>query len=133
MRSHMCGELRAAQAGTPVRLCGWVARRRDHGEHLAFVDLRDYTGVTQCVVDGSVDVRSEWVLRVTGAVAPRPAVTVSPNLATGEIELRDCAVEVLAQAEPPPFPIDERAPIDETTRLRYRYLDLRRDRMQRNL
>src|SRR5579862_459347 len=133
MRTDYCGTVGLADAGRQVTLCGWVAHRREHGEHLAFVDLRDYTGVTQCVVDGSVDVRSEWVLRVSGTVAARPDGTVNPNLATGEIELRDCAVEVLAHAEPPPFPIDERAPIDETTRLRYRYLDLRRDRMQRNL
>jgi len=116
-----------------VQLCGWVAHRREHGEHLAFVDLRDHTGLTQCVVDGSVDVRPEWVLRVTGTVAVRPEGTVNAELGTGEIEVRDCTVEVLSQAEPPPFQLDERVPIDETTRLRYRYIDLRRDRMQRNL
>jgi len=129
----MCGELRAGDAGTPVRLCGWVARRRDHGEHLAFVDLRDHSGITQCVVDGSVDVRSEWVVAVSGTVRARPEGTVNSELETGEIEVVECTVEVLGQAEPPPFPVDDRAETDETVRLRYRYVDLRRPRMQGNL
>ena len=117
-----------------MALCGWVARRREHGEHLAFVDLRDRTGLVQCVVDGSVDVRSEYVVRVTGTVRPRPDGTVNPNLPTGEVEVGDCEVEVLSVAEPPPFPIDARADdVDENVRLTYRYLDLRRERMQRNL
>ncbi|HXQ60000.1 MAG TPA: aspartate--tRNA ligase [Acidimicrobiales bacterium] len=133
MRTHMCGELRAGDAGTPVRLCGWVARRRDHGEHLAFVDLRDHSGITQCVVDGSVDVRSEWVVAVSGTVRARPEGTVNSELETGEIEVVECTVEVLGQAEPPPFPVDDRAETDETVRLRYRYVDLRRPRMQGNL
>jgi len=133
MRTDYCGALRPSDVGRTVQLCGWVAHRREHGEHLAFVDLRDHTGLTQCVVDGSVDVRPEWVLRVTGTVAVRPEGTVNAELGTGEIEVRDCTVEVLSQAEPPPFQLDERVPIDETTRLRYRYIDLRRDRMQRNL
>ena len=114
-------------------LCGWVARRREHGEHLSFLDLRDYSGTVQCVVDGTVDVRSEWVLRVEGTVALRPEGTVNPDLPTGEIELTDCAVEVLAQADPPPFPVDDRAEVDESVRLRYRFVDLRRPRMQHNL
>ena len=111
-----------------------MARRREHGEHLAFVDLRDRTGLVQCVIDGSVDVRSEYVLRVTGRVRLRPEGTVNPHLATGEVEVGDCHVEVLSVAEPPPFPIDARADdVDESIRLTYRYLDLRRERMQRNL
>jgi aspartyl-tRNA synthetase len=129
----MCGELTADQAGQRVRLCGWVARRRDHGEHLAFVDLRDHTGIVQCVVDGSVDVRSEWVLAVEGTVRARPEGTVNAELGTGEIEVVECTVEVLAKAEPPPFPVDDRTETDESVRLRYRYVDLRRPRMQRNL
>ena len=133
MRTHMCGELRSEQAGERVRLCGWVARRREHGEHLAFVDLRDHSGIIQCVVDGSVDVRSEWVLSVEGTVRARPAGTVNAELTTGEIEVAECTVSVLAQAEPPPFPVDDRADTDEFVRLRYRYVDLRRPRMQRNL
>jgi aspartyl-tRNA synthetase len=133
MRTHMCGELRSVHAGERVRLCGWVARRRDHGEHLAFVDLRDHTGIVQCVVDGGVDVRSEWVIAVEGMVRARPEGTVNPELATGEIEVAECAVEVLGRAEAPPFPVDDRAETDESVRLKYRYVDLRRPRMQRNL
>jgi aspartyl-tRNA synthetase len=134
LRTDLAGTLRASDAGRTVSVCGWVGRRREHGEHLAFVDLRDHTGIVQCVVDGTVDVRSEYVLRVTGTVAARPEGTVNPNVPTGEVELRDCAVEVLSSAEPPPFPIDDRADdVDENIRLRYRYLDVRRNRLQRNL
>jgi len=133
MRTHWCGELRTAHIGTTVSLCGWVARRREHGEHLAFVDLRDRTGIVQCVVDGAHDLRSEYVVRISGTVRARPEGTVNPQLATGEIEVGDCSVEILNVAEPPPFPIDDRGEVDEVVRLRYRYLDLRRDRMQRNL
>ncbi|HML00911.1 MAG TPA: aspartate--tRNA ligase [Acidimicrobiales bacterium] len=133
LRSHLCGELRAGHAGQTVVVCGWVAHRREHGEHLAFVDLRDYSGLVQCVVDGSVEARSEWVLRVHGTVRRRPPGTENAELATGEVELADCRVEVLAQAEPPPFPVDDRAEPDEAVRLRYRYVDIRRPRMQANL
>jgi aspartyl-tRNA synthetase len=133
MRSHWCGELRPEHVGEQVSLCGWVARRREHGEHLAFVDLRDRTGLIQCVVDGAHDLRAEYVLRVTGTVRARPEGTVNPQLPTGEVEVGDCNVEILNVAEPPPFPIDDRIDVDEVVRLKYRYLDLRRDRMQRNL
>ncbi|CAB4867239.1 unannotated protein [freshwater metagenome] len=134
MRTNMCGELRTAHIGQTVSVCGWVASRREHGTQLAFVDLRDHTGVVQCVVDNDVDVRSEFVLRVTGVVRARLEGTVNANLPTGEIELGECQVEVLRNAEPPPFPIDSRADkVEETTRLQFRYLDIRRERMQRNL
>ena len=133
MRTHLCGALRTEHVDGRVTLCGWVARRREHGEHLAFVDLRDFSGIVQCVVDGTVDVRSEWVVRVEGTVRRRPDGTVNPELPTGEVELTDCVVEVLSQAEPPPFGVDERAETDEAVRLRYRFVDLRRPRMQRNL
>jgi aspartyl-tRNA synthetase len=134
MRTHRCGELRAEHIGLTVTLCGWVATRREHGAALAFVDVRDHTGVTQCVVDNSVDVRAEYVVRVTGTVAARPAENVNDKLATGRIELQGCAVDVLNVADPPPFPIGERADgVAESTRLQYRYLDIRRERMQRNL
>jgi aspartyl-tRNA synthetase len=134
LRTHHCGELRRDHIGAVVSVCGWVGRRREHGEHLAFIDLRDHTGVVQCVVDGAHDLRSEYVLRVTGTVRERPEGTVNSALATGEVEVGDCTVEVLSAAEPPPFPVDDRADaVDETVRLRYRYVDLRRERMQRNL
>ena len=133
MRTGLCGELGVADVGTQVRLCGWVARRREHGEHLAFVDLRDRSGVVQCVVDGSVDLRSEYVVAVSGVVRRRPAGMANPALATGEVEVGDCTVEVLATAEPPPFLVEDRAQVDEAVRLRYRYIDLRRPRMQANL
>jgi aspartyl-tRNA synthetase len=133
LRTHWCGELRPEHTGQTVALCGWVARRREHGEHLAFVDLRDRTGVVQCVIDGAVDVRSEWVVRVTGTVRARPEGTANPGLPTGEVEVGEATVEVLNQAEPPPFPVDDRVDTDEVVRLRHRYVDLRRERMQRNL
>ena len=134
MRTHQCGELRAEHIGQTVALTGWVGRRREHGEHLAFVDIRDHTGITQCVVDNDVDVRSEYVVRITGVVRPRPEGTVNAGLPTGEIEVGECEVEVLRVAVPPPFPIDARADdVDENVRLQYRYLDLRRERMQKNL
>ena len=134
MRTHECGVLDTDEVGSTVTLCGWVSKRREHGEHLAFIDLRDHTGVIQCVVDGAADLRSEYVLQVTGVVRHRPEGTVNDQLATGRIEVGDCTVEILSSAEPPPFPLDDRAAeVDESVRLRYRYLDLRRDEMQRNL
>ncbi|NBO84336.1 MAG: aspartate--tRNA ligase [Actinobacteria bacterium] len=134
LRTHSCGELNASHVGSRVRLAGWVARRREHGDKLAFVDLRDYSGVMQCVIDDGADARSEWVVQIEGTVTARPAGTVNANLPTGEVELTDCSLTVLNAAEPPPFPIDQRADeVDENIRLKYRYLDIRRERMQRNL
>ena len=130
----MCGELDIASVGQTVSLCGWVARRREHGEHLAFLDIRDHSGIMQCVVDNDVDVRSEYVIRVTGVVRARPEGTVNTSLTTGMVEIGDCVVEILNSAEPPPFPVDARADdVDEMIRLKYRYLDIRRERMQKNL
>ena len=134
MRTHMCGELRTSDIGQRVSLCGWVGRRREHGEHLAFVDLRDHTGITQCVIDNGADVRSEYVVRITGVVRARPDGTVNDGIATGGVEVGECTVEVLNIAEPPPFPVDARADdVDEAVRLKYRYIDIRRERMQKNL
>ena len=133
LRTHLCGVLRPADVGKTVTVCGWVARRREHGEHLAFVDLRDHTGIVQCVIDHATDVRSEWVVAVTGTVRQRPEGTVNPGIGTGEVEIGDCTVEVLNEAEPPPFSVDDRDESDEPVRLKYRYVDLRRPRMQRNL
>jgi aspartyl-tRNA synthetase len=132
-RTDMCGALTAADVGRTVSVCGWVDRRREHGEHLAFIDLRDHTGVVQCVVDGSHDLRSEYVARLSGPVRLRPADTANVDLATGEVEIDVQEIEILADAEPPPFPLDERTDVDETIRLRHRYVDLRKERMQRNL
>jgi aspartyl-tRNA synthetase len=134
MRTHMCGDLRESNIGDTVSLCGWVGRRREHGEKLAFVDLRDHSGIVQCVVDNDVDVRSEYVVRITGVVRARPEGTVNTALSTGGVEIGECVVEVLNSAEPPPFPVDARADeVDEMIRLKYRYLDIRRERMQKNL
>ncbi|NQV98015.1 MAG: aspartate--tRNA ligase [Acidimicrobiaceae bacterium] len=134
LRTHLCGEMRAENISQVVTLCGWVGRRREHGEHLAFLDLRDFSGIVQCVVDNKVDVRSEWVIRVTGKVQARPIGTVNSNIPTGAVELTDCVIEVLNNAEPPPFPIDQRGDdVDENVRLKFRYLDIRRERMQKNL
>jgi aspartyl-tRNA synthetase len=133
MRDLLCASLNEHHVGTLVSVCGWVAKRREHGEHLAFLDVRDHSGIIQAVVDGSVDVRSEYVVRVTGTVTRRPEGTVNEKLATGHVELTDCVVEILAAAEPPPFQLDDRVDIDEQVRLRYRFLDLRREHMQRNL
>lgn len=134
MRSHMCGDISSAHIGEIVHVCGWVAKRREHGEKLAFIDIRDHTGIVQCVIDGEVEVRNEYVLRVSGTVRERPEGTVNSSLATGDVEIGDCTVEILRSAETPPFPIDQRADdVDENVRLQYRYLDIRRSRLQRNL
>jgi len=133
MRTGLCGQLGPEDVGKDVRLCGWVAKRREHGEHLAFVDLRDWSGIVQCVVDGTVDVRSEYVVSISGVVRRRPPGMENPSLATGDVEVGDCTVTVLSTAEPPPFVVEDRAEVDEVVRLRHRYVDLRRPRMQQNL
>ena len=134
MRTHMCGEIGTSDVSQTVTVCGWVAKRREHGDKLAFVDLRDHSGIVQCVIDNAVDVRSEYVVKITGVVRPRPEGTVNANLSTGEVEIGECVVEVLRSAEPPPFPVDARADdVDENVRLQYRYIDIRRERMQKNL
>ena len=139
MRTHYAGSLRASDEGAEVALCGWVAHRRDHGG-VVFIDLRDREGIVQVVLDPAAPgcaeahrLRSEYVIRVEGTVRPRPEGTVNPTMATGEIEVGVARLEILNEAEPPPFPLDERVEIDETLRLRHRYLDLRRPRMAANL
>ena len=134
MRTHMCGEVGTSDVSQSVTVCGWVAKRREHGDKLAFVDLRDHSGIIQCVIDNAVDVRSEYVVKITGVVRPRPEGTVNSNLSTGAVEIGECVVEVLRAAVPPPFPVDARADdVDENVRLQYRYIDIRRERMQKNL
>ena len=137
-RSDMCGTLRGGDAGRAVRLAGWVHARRDHGG-VVFLDLRDREGLVQVVVhpEQSPDahavvqrVRTEFVLKVTGEVRARPAANVNPLIGTGEVEVVASAIEVLAEAAVPPFQIEDRTEAGEDTRLRYRYLDLRRPEMQ---
>jgi aspartyl-tRNA synthetase len=141
-RTHTCGALRASDAGTTARLSGWVHRRRDHGQ-LIFLDLRDRHGITQVVIDKSDDpeahatasrLRSEFVVTVEGDVALRLPGTDNARLPTGAIELRARQVTILSEARTPPFYInDPDAPIDEALRLRYRYLDIRREPMAQRL
>ena len=133
MRTDRCGDLRADDVDRSVTLCGWVDRRREHGEHLAFIDLRDRSGVVQLVIDGAHDLRSEYVLQVTGNVRLRPNDTANQAMPTGAIEIDVAEVTILSTSEPLPFPLDDRTEVDEVLRLRHRYLDLRRSRMQRNL
>ncbi|MQA85424.1 MAG: aspartate--tRNA ligase [Streptosporangiales bacterium] len=131
IRTHDAGELRREHAGTEVELAGWVARRRDHGG-VVFIDLRDASGVVQTVFrqeEVAHDLRAEYCVRVLGKVAVRPAGNENPELPTGEIEVIASDVEVLSEAAPLPFPIDAAAEINEEVRLKYRYLDLRRESM----
>lgn len=136
LRTHTCGEVRAADGGLQVTLCGWVHTRRDHGS-VTFIDLRDRYGLTQVVASAKdqsgvhaalKDVRSEWVLRVTGTVRARPEGTRNPKLPTGEVELVAERIEVLNTSKTPPFYVNEESPVEETLRWKYRYVDLRRER-----
>ena len=133
IRTSYCGRLTVDDIGKSVTVCGWVSKRREHGEFLAFVDLRDRTGIIQCVIDHAHDIRSEYVLAITGVVRERPPETINDELPTGSIEKGDATVEILSEAEPTPFQISGRVEVDETIRIRHRYLDLRTGRMQRNL
>jgi len=138
MRTHYCGDIHAETIGQQVAVAGWVHRRRDHGG-VIFIDLRDREGLLQIVFDPDTPeifaqaerIRGEYVLAVKGKVRPRPDGTINPNLATGEVEVLVTELEVLNEAETPPFHHDEHA--HEDVRLRYRYLDLRRDEMASRL
>jgi aspartyl-tRNA synthetase len=136
----MCGELRAEDAGRRITLAGWADTRRDHGG-LVFVDLRDHTGKVQLVVNPEQapaaaatahEIRNEFVLQATGEVVPRAPEAVNPNLPTGEVELQVDELTILSRSTPLPFQLDEEN-VDENLRLRYRWLDLRRERLQRNI
>jgi aspartyl-tRNA synthetase len=136
-RSSGCGELDTARVGEKVILSGWVARRRDHGG-VAFIDLRDASGIVQVVADPAElttvgDLRMEFCIRVEGVVRPRPAGAENPDLPTGAVELGATALEILSPADALPFMLDDRVEVEERTRLEYRYLDLRRPRMAANL
>ena len=140
-RNHYCGTFAKADNEKEVVLCGWVAKRRDHGG-LIFIDLRDRSGIVQVVVDPdhagedfakAEAIRSEYVIKVHGVVRLRSEETINPNLATGEVEVVAKELEVLNSAKTPPFYIQDGIDVDENLRLKYRYLDLRRPEMQRNL
>lgn len=139
-RDLYCGELRTEHVGRTVTVAGWVGRRRDHGG-LIFIDLRDHTGLLQLVVNPerapeaaktAHDIRSEFVVRAHGEVVRRGLDAVNPSIPTGEVEIQVDELEIVARSEPLPFQLDDEG-VEEQLRLRYRYLDLRRDRMQRNL
>ncbi len=140
-RTHSCGSLRAADAGKDVLLMGWVHRRRDHGG-VIFVDLRDREGITQVVFHEDVDpavhrhaeeVRPEYVIAVAGKVAPRGPSAINPKMPTGEIEVVANHVWILNDSRTPPFPMEDQVDVSEDARLKYRYVDLRRPRMQANI
>ena len=140
MRSHYCGLVDETLIDETVTLCGWVDRRRDHGG-VIFLDMRDREGVVQVVFDPDTEehfqradsVRSEYVLRITGRVRARTQETINPNMASGRIEVLGKTLEILSSAETPPFPLDAHHAVGEDVRLKYRYMDLRRPEMQRNL
>ena len=141
LKTHTCGELRLSDVGKKVTLAGWVHRRRDHGG-IIFIDLRDRFGLIQLVSDPNInqnahqilnETRNEWVIQVHGIVRQRPSGMENPNLATGDIEIEVTAANVLNQAKTPPFLINKEEEVDENSRLRYRYLDIRRERMKKNL
>ena len=142
MKTHTCGELREGDAGTPVTLAGWVNRRRDQGG-LIFIDLRDRWGITQVVVDLELSpaahavadsARNEYVLQVSGVVRIRPEGTANPDLTTGDIDIVAGEIVILNQSRTPPFYINkDEGGLDEALRMRHRYLDLRRETMQRRI
>ena len=140
MRTHYCGAIKDVAVGETVTICGWVDRRRDHGG-VIFLDMRDREGIVQVVFDPDTQeyfdladrVRSEYVLQITGRVRNRAAETVNPAMATGKIEILGKELVILNEAAPPPFPLDAHQSVGEDVRLRYRFMDLRRDSMQRNL
>ncbi len=140
-RTHMCGDLRASHAGQTVLLMGWAHRRRDHGA-VIFIDMRDRTGHTQAIFHEDVDpkvhqraeeVRAEYVIAVEGVVALRSKETVNPNMPTGEVEVVASKIWILNESKTPPFPMEEHVDVAEDARLKYRYVDLRRPQMQRNI
>jgi aspartyl-tRNA synthetase len=140
-RTHMCGDLRASHAGQTVLLMGWAHRRRDHGA-VIFIDMRDRTGHTQAIFHEDVDpvvhnraeeVRAEYVIAVEGVVALRSKETINPNMPTGEVEVVASKIWILNESRTPPFPMEEHVEVAEEVRLKYRYVDLRRPQMQRNI
>ena len=140
-KTHTCGELNSQHIGETVTLAGWVHRRRDHGG-VTFIDLRDRFGLVQIVSNPElfseahkalIPVRAEWVIQVTGTVQKRPEGMANPNMDTGDIEVSASSVKILNPSKTPPIYINKPEEADEYIRLKYRYLDLRRERMQKNL
>ncbi len=134
LRSHYASAVTDEIIGQDVSVCGWIASVREHGEHLTFIDLRDSTGVVQCVISDRIELHSEWVIRVVGRVSKRPGGTENPTLASGQVEISDASLEVLSKANAVPFSVSDQKDLpDESVRLRYRFVDLRRARLQRNI
>ncbi len=138
-RTHDCGSLRLGSVGERVRLSGWVNRRRDHGG-LLFLDLRDHYGVTQCVIEPDAPAfaeadraRAEWVVTVTGPVVARTPETINPEMPTGEVEVRIEEIRIQSAAQELPLPVFGDVDYPEETRLKYRFLDLRRERLHKNI
>ena len=140
MRTHYCGQVTETSLDSEVTVCGWVHRRRDHGG-VIFIDLRDHTGLIQIVANPETEklfkvaesCRNEFVLKVCGSIRRRPEGTINKDLPTGTIELIASDLTVLSRSLPPPVDQDDQAYSSEDTRLKYRYLDLRREKMQKNL
>lgn len=141
LRTHLCGELGKNHEGKNVTLCGWVNKRRDHGK-LIFIDLRDFSGIVQIVFDANLnqssynsakDLRTEYVIEIRGEVKTRSLETVNKDLATGEIEISTKEIKILSTSKTPPFMLDDRTKVDEMTKLKYRYIDLRTEEMQQNM
>ena len=136
MRSHYCGEINEAHLGQEIELCGWVHKRRDHGG-VIFIDLRDREGIVQVVYDPdraepfaiAESIRSEYVVKLKGRVRARPEGTVNDKMKTGKVEVLGLELEVLNSSETPPIQVDGDIEVNEETRLRYRYIDLRRPEM----
>ncbi|MBM3700212.1 MAG: aspartate--tRNA ligase [Actinobacteria bacterium] len=141
LRTNMCGELNRDLIGSKVKLCGWVNKRRDHGK-LIFLDLRDFTGLVQVVFDAhdnepayniAKEIRTEYVVLIEGTLKARSAETVNKELATGDVEVAADSISILSSSKTPPYALDERDRVDEMTRLKYRYVDLRTEDMQESL
>lgn len=141
MRTNLCGEINKDFAGMDITLCGWVNKRRDHGK-LIFIDLRDFSGILQLIFDPNINkdsykiaknIRNEYVIKVSGNVRMRSEDTVNLSIPTGEIELVVKDIKIFSKSKTPPFMLDDRDKVDENTRLKYRYIDLRTEQMQKNI
>ncbi len=141
MRTNLCGEINKEFAGKEVTLSGWVGRRRDHGK-LIFLDLRDFSGIVQLVLNPNInkipytiakDIRSEYVIKISGKVTNRSKDTINPSIPTGEVEIVVKDIKIFSKAKTPPFLLEDRNKVEENTRLKYRYIDLRTRQMQENI